>query len=188
MPIPFVSLALLLVLSQQYSSPSDCTASNKFYDPVLLQCTTCPWNNTQRASDFSYCNCTTSYYPNPDVIGFNNNLSCISLSPSSYSSSTQVVSLYDLDGSPLSPPTITTCYNAYPDALNLKCIPCGPNMYYNGTAFGCVCSGGQYAINGQCYTSISSWNVTKTVTADVLAEQQVCLAIFRLKWDASNMA
>jgi hypothetical protein len=134
-----------------------------------LQCTTCP-SNTVRAGDFSYCNCSTSFYPNPDAIGFNSASSCLALS-SAYNATTQIVAIYALDGT-LSP-AIVTCANAYPNALNLRCIPCGSGMTYSST-YGCQCMvSNQYAINGQCYTSFTTWTVTQNTASDILGEQQV---------------
>lgn len=76
--IRFLVFVSMLSLVATYSDPTSCTGSTKFYDILLLQCTTCP-TNTVRASDFTYCNCSNSYYKNPDVIGFNNANSCLSL-------------------------------------------------------------------------------------------------------------
>ena len=62
-----------------YSDPTVCTGSSQFYDIIGLQCSACPNNNTVRANDFTFCNCSTSYYANPAVIGFNYGQSCIAL-------------------------------------------------------------------------------------------------------------
>jgi hypothetical protein len=164
-------LALLVIvgIALAYTDPTSCTGSTQFYDPVLLRCTTCP-ANTVRASDFSYCNCSTSHYPNPDAIGFNSPASCLSL-PSAYNPATQIASIYAVDGS-LSP-AVVTCANGYPNSLNQRCIPCGAGMSYSST-LGCQCTAAnQYAINGQCYSSIASWTVTQSTPADILGEQQV---------------
>lgn len=127
----FLFIALLTIVTG-YTDPSACTGSTKFYDPVQLQCTTCP-SNTIRATDMSYCNCSTSYYPNPDVIGFNSPSSCLSLS-TSYSPTTQVASVYASDGS-LSP-AVVSCSNGYPSSNSQFCIPCGSGMTYS-SSMGC---------------------------------------------------
>jgi hypothetical protein len=156
--------ALLLSLAFAYTDPTTCTSSSQFYDPVQLKCSSCPANTIQ-GKDFSYCNCSTSYYWNPDTIGFNSPSSCLALG-STYTPATQVASIYALDGSIA--PTVTSCANAYPDSLNLKCIPCGSGMTYSAT-YGCQCSASnQYAINGQCYTSTTAWTVTQATPTDVL--------------------
>lgn len=64
-----------------------------------------------------------------------------------------MVYLYDLDGAVLSPPTVTTCVNGYPDSTNTKCIPCGPDMTFDPTLLICKCTLPSYALNGACYTS-----------------------------------
>lgn len=165
MPKTLLLLLLALPLLIAYTDPSLCTSSSQFYDPVLLQCTSCP-SNTGRAGDFTYCNCSTSYYANPDVIGFNSATSCLALN-ATYAPATQVVSIYGLDGT-LSP-AITSCTNSYPNSLNTRCIPCGAGMTYSATN-GCQCpsSSNQYAINGQCYTSTASWTPTQTSVTDIL--------------------
>lgn len=172
----------LLIVILTYTDPSACTGSAQFYDPVLLQCTTCP-SNTIRATDLSFCNCSTSSYPNLDVIGFNNPSSCLALS-STYNPSNQIASIYASDGS-LSP-QVVTCFNGYPNTNNLRCVPCGSGMTYSSVT-GCECTNGnEYAINGQCYASTASWTVTQTTTVDKLGEIQVPFPSFRHKWAASN--
>ena len=74
--LPLLLIFALLALTNSYTDPTLCTASTQYYDPVTLTCTTCP-ANTQRASDFAFCNCSNTHYDNPDVIGFNNALSCL---------------------------------------------------------------------------------------------------------------
>lgn len=170
MPTKALLTISLITIVLAYSDPATCTTT-QFYDPILLQCTTCP-TNTIPTADPSFCNCSTSYYPNPDVIGFNYASSCLALS-SSYNPSTQIASIYASDGS-LSP-QIITCSNGYPSSNNLLCIPCGAGMTYSSTN-GCECTNtNEYAINGQCYTSTTSWTVTQTTTIDKLGEIQVFL-------------
>lgn len=85
---------------------------------------------------------------------------------------TDVTSLYAVDGS--SNPTKTTCVNAYPDALNLRCIPCGSGMVYSTTLSACQCSAANtYALNGQCYSSTATFKYTSASGSDYLAEQHV---------------
>jgi hypothetical protein len=78
-----IKLALIfiaiIVIAATYTDPSGCTGSSQFYDPIQLQCTSCPINTIQ-ASDFTYCNCSRSYSWNPDIIGFNSATSCNSIS------------------------------------------------------------------------------------------------------------
>ena len=70
---------LLIVWVSSYQDASACVStSNLFYDIIRLQCASCP-TNTVTAKDNIFCNCSTSYYPNPNVIGFNNSQSCLAL-------------------------------------------------------------------------------------------------------------
>ena len=72
-------LFIIMIASvRSYTSPSACTSTSQFYNPVTLSCESCP-ANTNQAKDFTYCNCTTSFYPDPSVIGFASNSSCQSL-------------------------------------------------------------------------------------------------------------
>lgn len=86
--------------------------------------------------------------------------------------STDVTSLYAVDGS--SNPTKTICVNAYPDSLNLRCIPCGSGMFYSSLLSACQCSAANtYALNGQCYSSTATFTYTNASGSDYLAEQHV---------------
>ena len=181
-------IAALILPACTYTNPTLCTANTKFYDAVLLQCTDCP-SNTARAKDSSYCNCTNSYASNPYVIGFNDASSCISLGGSTYSKTAEVASVFNKDGSDISPPVVTPCVNSYPDANNQNCVPCGPNMLYDSTIPACKCiSTTEYALNGACYANIATWSPTQPISKplDYLAEQHVFAFSFRLKWGASN--
>lgn len=71
-----IFIMFVVGITNCYTNPTACTSSTSFYDIILLQCTTCP-SNTNQANDFTYCNCTTSFYDNPAVIGFNNIQSCV---------------------------------------------------------------------------------------------------------------
>lgn len=74
-----ILLFTLFNISFSYTNPSSCTSNNQYYNMISLDCTTCP-SNTERGKDFTYCNCTNSFYSNPDIIGFNSNTSpCISI-------------------------------------------------------------------------------------------------------------
>lgn len=92
--------------------------------------------------------------------------------------STDVTSLYAVDGS--SNPTKTTCVNAYPDSLNLRCIPCGSGMFYSTTLSACQCSAANtYALNGQCYSSTATFKYTNASGSDYIAEQHVRESLLR---------
>lgn len=186
--IPVFLLIALIIQAYSYTNPALCTANTQFYDSVLLQCTNCP-TSTERAKDSTYCNCSSSHAVNPYVIGFNDPSSCVSLGGSTFDKTTQVASIFNQDGSIISPAVITTCLNAYPDANNQNCLPCGPGKQYSPTLLTCICSSStDYALNGGCYTSSVAWAPTQPISkpSDYLAEQHVSQVIHRHKWDASN--
>lgn len=71
-------LSTLINLSFSYTNPTSCTSTTQYYSLLTLECKTCP-TNTVQALDKSYCNCSNSFYQSPDVIGFNDAASCVSL-------------------------------------------------------------------------------------------------------------
>ena len=68
-------LCLLALRAASYSDPSTCS---QLYNYLTHQCEDCP-ANTAPAANIGYCNCSGSYYPNPEAIGFNHADSCLNL-------------------------------------------------------------------------------------------------------------
>ena len=71
-----IALFFLTITVHSYTDPAACTASTQYYDVATLNCTACP-ANTARARDFTFCNCSNTHYPNPNVIGFKDASSCV---------------------------------------------------------------------------------------------------------------
>ena len=77
----YIVFLSFIIIINAYSNPSNCTSDNQYYNMISLDCTNCPFNNSmKRGGDFTYCNCTSPFYSNPDIIGFNSaNNPCINL-------------------------------------------------------------------------------------------------------------
>lgn len=64
-----ITLFLLIPHSQSYKFPSQCLTT-QYYNYLKYSCLSCPNNTIPSTLDNSYCNCSTSYYKNPNSIGF----------------------------------------------------------------------------------------------------------------------
>lgn len=79
LPSSVLIVLLILVLpTQQYTSPSSCNSSTNFYNYLTHNCQTCPNRTAPSTLDITYCNCTSPYYANPDSIGFMSSDACLS--------------------------------------------------------------------------------------------------------------